>query len=78
MALGPGWCAWLALKHFSLRNPLQLPKPVLSLALGSRACTRREEDRREREQLRGRVRMRMLLTKGQVGAVMGRKGSTIK
>jgi hypothetical protein len=38
----------------------------------------REEDRREREALRGRGRIRMLLTKGQVGAVMGRKGSTIK
>jgi hypothetical protein len=38
----------------------------------------REEDRREREALRGRGRVRVLLTKGQVGAVMGRRGSTVK
>lgn len=34
--------------------------------------------RREREALGGRVRLRLLLTRGQVGAVMGRKGSTVK
>jgi len=38
----------------------------------------RDEDRRDRDVLRGRSRIRMLLTKGQIGSVMGRRGSTIK
>lgn len=38
---------------------------------------RSEDDRRD-PQLRGRGRVRMLVTKAQVGAIMGRKGSTIK
>lgn len=38
----------------------------------------REDDRREREAARGRVRLRLLLGKGLVGSVMGRRGSTIK
>lgn len=38
---------------------------------------RSEDDRRD-PVLRGRGRVRMLVTKTQVGAIMGRKGSTIK
>ncbi len=37
-----------------------------------------ERDERERDALKGRARVRMLLTKSQVGAVMGRRGSTVK
>lgn len=63
--------------------PLALPsqahslRPVLILILiltTMMLCARRDEDPR----MRGRARMRMLLTKGQVGAVMGRRGTTIK